>query len=264
MRDALHGRTIVVTRPAGQSAALAGAIVAAGGEALVFPLLEIEAVEPSTVVAAARPHLAHAALAIFVSPNAVCHGLSPLRAAGLWPAGLAAAAVGLGSARALESAGVGSVLVPRTGFDSEALLALESLQATSVAGRDVVLFKGEGGRPLLAETLTGRGARVHPVVCYRRLPPSQPPGVLLERAAAGRLDAVVVTSSEALVHFDRLFEADQRPMVRDWLVVATHPRIGEAAAGLGYRRVQVTAPGDAAVLAALSTYNWPSSAMHKK
>jgi uroporphyrinogen-III synthase len=264
MRDALHGRTIVVTRPAGQSAGLVKAIAAAGGESLCFPLLEIEPADPAAVVETASPHLAGATLAIFVSPNAVRHGLLPIRTAGLWPPGLAVGAVGQGSARALAAAGVAHVLAPEAGFDSEALLALEPLQAPRVADRDVMLFKGEGGRPLLADTLSIRGARVHPVDCYRRLAPVQSPDALIALAGAGRLDAVVITSSEALAHFDRLLGAHVGPAVREWLIVATHPRIGEAATRLGYRRVLVTEPGDTVVAAALTAYNWPSSAMHKK
>lgn len=259
MAPALCGRTIVVTRPAAQAAGLIAGIEAAGGRALGFPLLDIEAADPSTVVAAATPWLDSSVIAIFVSPNAVRHGATPLH--GRWPPALVVAAVGQGTARGLAGAGFANVVAPATGSDSEALLAHPALAAERVRGRDVLLFKGEGGRPLLAEALAARGAQVRPVVCYRRLPPAAPPAVLFGLADRGVLDAIVVTSSEALGHLDALFGGERAERLRDLLVVATHARIADAATRLGCRRVLVTEPGDAPVLAALASYNWPPAPM---
>ena len=50
----LAGKTIVVTRPRDQAGELAGAIAAQGGEALLFPLLEIgPPVDPAPLAATA-------------------------------------------------------------------------------------------------------------------------------------------------------------------------------------------------------------------
>lgn len=257
MSPPLSGRTIVVTRPAAQASGLVDAIVGAGGLAFVFPLLEIEPGDPQRVLDAAAPSLDRAALAVFVSPNAVRHGLRALLAQRAWPPALVPAAVGQGTARALVEAGLADVVAPAEGFDSEALLALPALSAARVAGREVLLFKGEGGRDLLAETLRARGARVVPVVCYRRRPPGRSPSELFELLDAGRVDAIVVTSSEAMANLGQLFGEGRREQLGRQLVVATHPRIADAARRLGCRRVLETSPGDAAVAAALGTYNWP-------
>jgi len=58
------------------------------------------------------------------------------------------ATVGAGSARALHDYGVSRVIVPQQRFDSEALLALDELQ--NVSGMRVAIFRGDGGRELLA------------------------------------------------------------------------------------------------------------------
>ncbi|MGE5945877.1 MAG: uroporphyrinogen-III synthase, partial [Betaproteobacteria bacterium] len=78
----LAGRTIVVTRPLAQSASLAAAIRAEGGDALVFPLLEIAPTDDPGALAEAAARLADYALAIFISPNAVEHALPALLARG--------------------------------------------------------------------------------------------------------------------------------------------------------------------------------------
>jgi uroporphyrinogen-III synthase len=257
MPSPLGGRNIVVTRPAEQALGLVRALRDAGANPIEYPLLRIEPADTNEVVELAKPVLSGGDMAIFVSPNAVRYGLLPLRAAGLWPSGLEVHAVGQGTARAIAAAGLSGVRVPSEGFDSEALLALPELSAASLAGRTVLLFKGEGGRPLLADTIAARGAQVISLNCYRRLPPEKPPRALLELADPGALDAIVITSSEALEYLGSSFGVQRQEALRDTLLVATHERIADAARRAGYRRLLVTAPGDDAVLAALRSYNWP-------
>jgi uroporphyrinogen-III synthase len=119
----LAGRTIVVTRPREQAAALAKAIAAEGGQPLLFPLLEILPVADPRVLETGVTALPGAALAIFISPNAVDHALPAILAHGPWPAGTVPAAVGQGTVKALAACGVAGCVAPRARFDSEALLA---------------------------------------------------------------------------------------------------------------------------------------------
>ncbi|MCX7139646.1 MAG: uroporphyrinogen-III synthase, partial [Proteobacteria bacterium] len=166
----LAGRRVVLTRPAGQAAQLAGLIRAAGAEPVLFPTLEILEATDSRPLAALLERLDLFDLAVFISANAVHRGLSQVGARSSWPPGLRVAAVGSASARALHSHGFEAVIVPAQGFDSEALLALPELQ--DVAGKRVVIFRGDGGRELLGDTLRARGAAVEYAACYRRaLPP---------------------------------------------------------------------------------------------
>ncbi len=157
---------VLVTRPAGQAAALGDGLRAAGFTPLYLPTLAIEATDPTAATMALRAALP-CDLAIFISANAVQHALPVIAAAGGLPVGCRLAAVGPASARALAAAGFADVLLPEARFDSEGLLALPPLQ--QVAGQRVVIFRGQGGRTLLADTLAARGADVRAVACYRRV-----------------------------------------------------------------------------------------------
>lgn len=253
----LAGRTIVVTRPQAQAAGLAMAIEAAGGQVLIFPLLHIEAADPAQVEAAAA-HLADYAIAFFVSPNAVAHALPALLAAAPWPGGLTPAAVGVGTETALARFGIAGVVAPQVRFDSEALLELPEFAAEKVRGKRVAIFRGDGGRELVADTLRERGASVDYVTCYHRRVPAGGAAPLVAAWAAGRLDGIVISSSEGLRNlWDMLDESCRQRLVHTPLFVP-HARIAEAAHGLGLSRVVLTSPADAGLLAGLCAYNWTS------
>jgi MFS superfamily sulfate permease-like transporter len=81
------------------------------------------------------------------------------------------------------------------GQDSEALLALPQLE--QVAGKRIAIFRGVGGRTLLADTLRSRGATVDYVECYRRRRPDADAGPLLQRWAD--VSAVTIASAETLL-----------------------------------------------------------------
>jgi uroporphyrinogen-III synthase len=258
----LAGRTIVVTRPRAQAGALADAIHAAGGEAFVFPLLEIGPAPDPAPLAAAVDRLADYAFAVFVSPNAVDHCLPAILARGPWPAGLTPVAVGQGTVRALAAHGVHGTVVPSERFDSEALLEQPELAAGRVAGRRVVIFRGDGGRELLGDTLTARGATVDRVPCYARSAPAEGATPLLARWHEGGIDAFTVSSSEGLRHLVDMLDADARTRLAATPVFVPHARIAENAAALGLIRVILTAPADAGIIEGLCTYNWPNHEQH--
>lgn len=253
----LAGRTVVVTRPRAQADALAAAIRAAGGEPFIFPLLEIGPPPDPAPLAAAVDRLADYALAVFISPNAVDYSLPSILARGRWPDRLTPAAVGQGTVRALAAHGVAGAVAPSERFDSEALLELPPLQAAHVAGRRVAIFRGDGGRELLADTLRERGATVDCIPCYSRRAPDGGAAPLLERWRSGRLDAIAVSSSEGLRYLVDMLDAEGRQRLAATPLFVPHARIAENAAALGLRAVVLTAPADAGIIAGLCTYNWP-------
>ncbi|HET6718586.1 MAG TPA: uroporphyrinogen-III synthase, partial [Rhodocyclaceae bacterium] len=160
--------------------------------------------------------------------------------------------------RALQAKGFSPVIVPAAGFDSEALLACPELAGSALNGKTVILFKGEGGRDLLAATLSARGARVLPAPCYRRLPPAGDVAQLLTLHASGKLSGLVVSSSEAVRHLGALVPPAQRGWLENTVIFCSHLRIAAAARAIGCKNICLTAPGDAGILAGLSEYNWPS------
>lgn len=255
----LAGKTIVVTRPAAQADALAAAIAAAGGEPLRFPLLDIAPAADPQPLAQAVECIADYALAIFISPNAVAYSLPAILAGGGWPAALLPAAVGQGTVKALEGLGVSGCVAPTERFDSEALLELPALQAERVAGRRVAIFRGDGGRELLADTLRARGATVDCIPCYRRSPPTGGAAPLLAAWRAGRLAAFTVSSSEGLRYLVDMLDAEGRARLGATPVFVPHARIADTGRGLGLQQLVLTEPADAGIIAGLCAYNWPKS-----
>jgi uroporphyrinogen-III synthase len=240
--QALAGLNIVVTRPREQAHGLMQSIERLGGNALSFPLLEIEPVPDAQALHKQLAHLAQADLLIFISPNAVRFGMSAIDAAGGLPPTVQVAAVGQGSARALRETGIERVIAPTERFDSEGLLALRELQ--DVTGKRVMILRGDGGRELLGDTLKARGAEVEYVTCYLRRKPELDAAAL---AAAGP-DAITVTSSEALLH---LWEALRGTRLAEAALFVPHPRIAELARQQGWRRIVVSGAGDDGLIASL-------------
>lgn len=193
-----HRPGVLVTRPAGQAQALGDGLRATGFTPLYLPTLAIESADPAIAVAALRAALP-CDLAIFISANAVQHALPVIAAAGGLPAGCPVAAVGPASARALQAAGFADALTPDARFDSEGLLALPQLN--QAAGQRVVIFRGQGGRTLLADTLATRGADVRAVACYRRVAAGDPAQLKawLETNAIAALTATSRTSLDGLL-----------------------------------------------------------------
>lgn len=245
----LAGRGIVVTRPREQAARLAALLEAAGATALVFPAIEIaDAADP----APARRiigRLAEFDLAAFVSPTAVSRAF---RLIGAWPAALRAAAVGSGSARELAHHGVRQVIVPEAGADSEALLATPEM--AQVRGKRVVVFRGEGGRELLGETLKARGAVVEYAEVYRRVRPDTDVAPLLEAWGRHAVHAVTITSAAALRNLLELLGEGGAQRLRATPLFAGHERIAAEARRLAVREVMVAGVGDDEMLARLVAY----------
>jgi len=255
MTQLLRGRKIVVTRPRAQASKLAGLIVEQGGEAVVFPLLEISPVADYGPLCSVTANLETYSLAIFISPNAVAFSLPDILASRTWPRSLRPVAIGQSTVGLLASYGLADTLVPAARFDSEAVLELPEMQRASVAGRRVLILRGNGGRELLADQLRERGAEVDCVSCYQRsAPPDAAPLVALWRY--GWLDALTISSSEGLRNLVDLLDDRTRVCLRSTPVFVPHQRIADLAKELALQRVILGGPGDAGIIAALCTHNW--------
>jgi len=234
-----------VTRPARQAAGFAGRIAALAGTPIIFPAIAILPPADSAALERAHAALGDYDFAVFVSANAVEYGVPDARR---WPHRLIAFAPGPGTAQVLADAGIADVRVPESSFDSEGLLALPELMAPR--GKRVVIFRGDGGREHLGDTLRARGAHVDHVACYRRAQPQAGAAGLAEAFAHGRIDAVTVTSSEGLDNLWGVADATTRAAWRDCPTFVPHPRIAARARVLGLRVVD-TAGGDAGLIAGL-------------
>jgi uroporphyrinogen-III synthase len=123
-----------------------------------------------------------------------------------------------------------------------------------VKGRRVVIFRGEGGRELLGDALSARGAVVEYAECYRRVKPELDTAPLLQAWSGKGIDAITVTSSEGLRNFADMIGPAWRERLLETPLFVPHPRIAEAAHGLKVRKVIVTGPGDEGLLTGLTHY----------
>jgi uroporphyrinogen-III synthase len=255
MNGALAGRTLVVTRPSAQAEALCRAIEAEGGRAFRFPLLEILPPADPGVFAPVAARLDEFDLAFFVSANAVEYGLNGLLALRAWPPGLRVATVGQGSARALRERGFDEVIAPKSGFDSEAVLALPAFAPEAVRGRATLILRGgDGGRELLGETLDARGVRVEYLSCYQRRCPETDPAPLLALAARGGIDALLIASGEGIDNLARLAGAAGLARLAALPVFISHPRIAARCRAHGLTRIFTAEDGNDALLRTLAAF----------
>ena len=252
----LNGRGILVTRAAHQADGLVAQIDAHGGRAIRFPALEILSARDS--ISAAAQMSQPWDLMVFISPNAVHHGIELL--AGSAPKTTHLAAVGEATARALREAGLAPDLVPVDRQDSEGLLALPELQ--QMEGRRVLIVRGEGGRPLLGDSLRARGAKVGYAEVYRRTRPTGDPIPLLKRWR-DEVDIVTSTSSEVLNNLVTMLGETGGELLRKTPLLVISQRMASRAAELGFKHI-ITSEGadDAAVLQALC--DWIDVKAHRE
>lgn len=218
---ALEGATVVVTRPAGTSAALMRRLRGLGAHALSMPGLSLQ---PSAHDARAVRKAAFEDW-IFTSPAAVRFGaalLPPRRQRGR----LRAYAVGEGTARALARHGIAAT-IPRDRADSEGLLALPDLK--SVRGRRIALVGAPGGRDLIAPTLRRRGAKVEAVHVYRRVPPRLTRRHFDALAVARDPLITLVSSGEALTHLVALLPPPALARLRSQILIVSSARLAALA-----------------------------------
>ena len=250
--------SVVITRPRAQAESLARAVAALGRRPVLLPLLEIAPLADRSGLQAALAELEAYALVAFVSPNAIDAAFAHIPH---WPRQVALAVLGEGSRAALArhglDAGNATILGPLdpTRSDSENLLA--SLDLAALAGKRVLIVRGESGRELMADGFRAAGAAVAVVPAYRRSVPALSPALAAQlRALLAAPNDWIITSSEALRGlFDLLGQLGDNLIehMQQQHVIVPHARIAATAQALGLARVTLTGSGDERLLAALQS-----------
>lgn len=246
----LEGIGVVVTRPHAAAEALAAPLAAAGARVWLLPALAIEDLPPSAALDKVLANLARFDMAIFVSANAVEKGLAAALRCGTWPPGITLAAIGAATAEALGNSGLGPVISPAERHDSEALLGLAPLQV--VKGQNIVVFRGEGGREHLKETLEARGARVEYAQCYRRVRPDCDPSAVVAALARGEVNAVSVLSAETLENFIAMIGPAAAERLATVTLVVPHVAVGTHREARRFAGVAIAAHGPEGLIDALT------------
>lgn len=245
--SSLNGLKILVTRPTHQATNLSNLIKQAGGEPILFPLLNIRPVDQPELLKQQLSKLAHYHWAIFISPNAASFGLAAITQTQPLPSTLKIAAVGAGTQKTLKQAGIQQITSPAEQFDSEGLLALAEFQ--DIKNQNIIIFRGETGREQLADTLRQRGAQVDYACCYIREKPNLSLTELLEH----KPDVITISSSEAVNYLSELIKTE--PQLLQHPLFAPHPRIAERAQQLGWQNIITTPSGDQALLDSIKAWH---------
>lgn len=230
---------VLVTRPDGQQQALVALLEQDGFQVSHLPALVIEPLPLSTEAQDCLAHLDRYHVVVLISRNAADIALSLLRPHWAnWPAGVHWLAVGEATAQALQAVGL-TAERPAEGFNSEALLAMPLLQ--DLAGRRVLLLRGEGGREVLAPAIRARAEALDEIALYRRACnahfawPAMP------------VQAVMATSQQG-------WECIAAQVPRDCCVIAGSARIAALIAAEGYTVRAAASPHDEDMRAALRAW----------
>lgn len=234
----LENLSVLITRPEHQQVSLVQAIESKSGRAVSLPLLKIESLADSDSQHKTRTliqNLDQYQWLIFVSSNAARLGAQLID--DCWPqfpVGVKIAAIGRTTKLTLDSILNQPVLTPPQGSDSEALLAQAEL--ANVADMRIAIFRGVGGRELLANTLEERGAEVHYVELYTRTPISHEKLAVAKLIKDEAVNTLTVHSGESLNHLAGLLDGGDVEYNKLPLIVPSN-RVAKQAKGLGFNSV---------------------------
>lgn len=246
----LTGIGVLVTRPEHQAHHLCQLIEAEGGTPVRYPALVIRPRPERAAIRAAIGPADRYDLVIFVSANAVRYGADLLEQR----LDLRVGAIGQATAAALNTAGYRVSLMPTEGADTEALLAMPQL--AHMSGQRVLIVRGCGGRELLADVLTARGARVSFAEVYTR-EPARPGAELQGRVEQlwrqGGVRAYSATSVQVLEALVGIITSRCRELMGSTALLTGSRRVADAALrlGLGSPLILADGPDDAALTSAL-------------
>lgn len=233
----LKGLKILNTRPKDQAAQLSEAIRKKGGQAIDCPLLELK--KTNTTWLDTLPMLNEFHHAIFISPNAVTFFFDALKNTPYsFPKELKIHTIGQGSAKAIQHLGLDVATSPLIS-DSEHFLEQEIFK--NIKAEKILIVKGEGGRPLLTNTLRQRGGLVHELPVYQRQACLIDRTLLKSLWQENDLDIIIFTSLEAMHSFYEQSDALHQRFCKKTCLVLSN-RLASAARAIGYQRIIITAP----------------------
>jgi uroporphyrinogen-III synthase len=246
----LTGFGIAVTRAQHQAEWLSRKIEEAGGHAIRLPMLEIREPQNSSRLDVLLDRLQEFDIAIFVSANAVQYGVARIRARGAAFTHLKLAAIGRKTGTALRACGHSVDICPPQEYTSEALLELDAMRL--VQGHRIVIFRGEEGRELLAQTLQARGAVVEYAEVYRRVMSPINSTALRRNLDRGLVDLITMTSAEGLRNLVDLGGTELKSRLCQIPLLVGSQRLLQVAHNLGFTNVLAARdPSDEAMFGAI-------------
>jgi uroporphyrinogen-III synthase len=247
---------IMITRPAHQAGKLAKGIVTAGGATFLFPTLAICPAELTAEDKEKIQQINQFDIIVFISPNAVEHGLNQIQAITDLPHNILLATIGQGSAKALNSKlGKQPDISPEKNFNSEGLLATAAMQ--NVANKRILIIRGNGGREHLKQTLQQRGAFVDYLNVYKRIKPAIDSSDLEQYLQNNEIAAIVITSAESLKNLLELTPEKVTSNLLQLPLLLINKRLIDVANKAGFKNklIVATESSDEAIIESLKENN---------
>ncbi|TBR44365.1 uroporphyrinogen-III synthase [Marinomonas agarivorans] len=254
----LQGKHILITRPEPENQISCLFFQTAGAKVTSLPMLSITPLsEKEASIRAQIFELDQYNKVIFISKNAVRHGVEWIDYC--WPQlpiGIQWVGIGEGTTTLLNelgsTLGIQAKHTPFIGKNgdlniSENLLSQPEFQ--TIQGERILIIKGEGGRQLLASTLSERGAQVNELALYKR---DKITYSLVKIRTAATADFICVTSTESLENLTTILAN----LAQDWfkkILVVPSQRVAQEAKKMGWEHI-INAHGadDKSLMAAIS------------
>lgn len=238
---------ILLTKPLPRSQGLVSKLSDKGASVLFFPTLSIQEAPQNDSLMLQCQRVINYDYLLFVSPNAVLHGMPLLKSfADIHELNAQFGAVGAGTKDTLNDHGVHNVIYPLEDVGGAALL---SCLPPDLTNKKIAVFRGDTGTPTLEDGLMRRGAFVEKIVCYRRLHSSADPQPLAHAIENQHIDLIVTTSGDGLKALCDLIPYQLQASLTQTPVVVVSTRTFEIAHTLGFEHVlQAKSPSDDSIL----------------
>ena len=188
----LNGQTVLVTRAAEQSADLVQRIEAAGGRAIVHPVIEIQPAANLVALDASIERLPHFELLVFTSRNGVQFfkdRLDTVKAR--LPPRIQVAAIGSSTAQLIQDLWQIEPAVPASSHSP----SLADFLIGEHVEKKMLLVRGDRGSDVLDKRLAAAEVDFESVVAYRSVDVLTASPSIIEMFEAGKIDWVTATSS---------------------------------------------------------------------
>ena len=234
----LAGKTVVVTRAAGQSAKIVEELAARQANVKLLPLISFAPPEKFDELDAALSRLEAFDWIIFTSGNAV-QAVEARRQELVQGAAAAlklprVAAVGPATADAAENAGYPVELVA----SEHSGTGLAKELGDELKGRKIFLPRSDRANPDLPEALRRRGAVVAEVIAYRTLGPSDSDRARVKESLKDGVDGILFFSPSAVHNFLELLGRERLAALQGRAVmVAIGPSTAGALSAAGVQRI---------------------------
>ena len=224
-----------MTRARAQAGALRDLLEADGAMVMEFPTIQMSPPRDVGEVDRAIARLEEYGWIVFTSQNGVAALWDRMKVVGRDARALGTArvaAIGPGTARALEARGLRAHVAPRE-FRAESLV--DAFAREEMRGARVLIPRAETARSVLPDGLRRLGAIVDVVPVYRiEVARDQDPRVR-RRLLAGRVDAVTFTSSSTVRNFVALLRGETPRALERAVVACIGPVTAETAREHGLR-----------------------------